>query len=45
MLFINAIKFRRIDLIQEIFENCFYLPQLARRDSSTINLTLSLQEE
>ena len=35
VLLINAIKHSRIDIVEEIYERCFYLPRMAVRDSST----------
>jgi hypothetical protein len=35
VLLINAIKFGRVDIVEEIYERCFYLPRMAVRDSST----------
>jgi hypothetical protein len=34
-LLINAIKFGRLDILEEIYERCFYLPRMAVRDQST----------
>ena len=45
VLLINAIKFGRIDIVEEIYERCFYLPRMAVRDSSTYDYVQSVTEE
>ena len=45
VLLINAIKFGRIDIIEEIYERCYYLPRMAARDQSTYDYIQSVSEE
>jgi hypothetical protein len=42
---INAIKFGRVDIVEEIYERCFYLPRMAIKDGSTYDYVQSVSEE
>jgi hypothetical protein len=45
VLLASAIKHSRLDVVEDVYENCVYLPRLAARDNSTINLSQCISGE
>lgn len=42
---VGAIRHGRLDVVEDVYENCVYLPRLAQQNKSTINLEQSITEE
>ena len=39
LLMLAAIRNSRLDVVEDVYENCIYLPQMAMKDKSTVNLS------
>ena len=42
LLLANAINFGRADIVEQVYDNCFYLPKLARTEQGTNRATLQV---
>lgn len=45
MTLINAIKHDRADILLEVYENCFFLPVLAKHEKSTLGINQTIAED
>jgi len=44
-ILVAAIRHGRLDVVEDVYQNCIYLPNLARSENSTINMPVSIRQE